>query len=157
MGTVIGQAIDYLVTNLAAPATVAVPDAMVIDGATADALSTSMIWIGRNAPEDLTAALGNRNIPNLGRRRVDETWTVHGFTDAQREGTSQKGSRDAALSLFDVVTHLVGTDPSLGGLLTNAWYCTVPTGELIQPDPPNTGACRTVVLFSIEIRNRYQP
>ena len=157
MGTVVGQAIDYLVAQLPALAVAAQPDAMVIDGITRDELSTSMIWIGRAQPEDLRAALGTRSIPTLGRRRVDETWSVDGFTDCRREGTTQKAARDAALSLFDAVAHLVGTDPSMGGLLTDAWYVTVPSAELVQPESAITGECRAVVLFSLDIRNRYQP
>jgi hypothetical protein len=66
-------------------------------------------------------------------------------------------ARDAAVALFDVVAHLVGTDPTLGGLLTNGWYVLVPSAELVQPEPPHTGGARAVFLFSIDIRNRYQP
>ena len=130
---------------------------MVIDCLTNDEVSSSMIWIGRMQPEDLMAATGNRNIPVLGRRSVDETWQVYGFTDCRRDGTAQKVARDAALSLWDVVAHLVGTDPTLGGLLTNGWFVEIPTAELIQPDPPATGSSRAVVKFSISIRNRYNP
>ena len=55
------------------------------------------------------------------------------------------------------VAHLVGTDPSLGGLLTSGWYVAIPSVELVQPDPPQTAWSRTVVLFDLKIINRYQP
>lgn len=156
-GTVVGAAIDYVVAQLAAPALVVADDAMVIDGLTNDEWSTSMIWVGRTAPDDLQAAVGTRSIPVLGRRPVDEVWRIDGFCDARREGTAQKVSRDAALALFDVVAHLVGTDPSLGGLLTSGWYVLAPNAQLVQPDPPQTAWSRSVVLWTIEIRNRYSP
>jgi len=157
MGTVVGQVIDYLVAQLAAPAKAAVPDAMVIDANTNDDLSSSMIWIGRNAPQDLQAGNAARGFPVLGRRSIDEDWTIPGFIDCHREGTDQKAARDPALALWDVVCHLASTDPTLGNIITSGYYVELPNAELFQPDPPQTAAARALVLFSVRFRSRYIP
>lgn len=156
MGTTVGAVIDYLVTNLAAPATAAISDALVIDAYTNDDLSPHMIWIGRPLPVEIDSAAGDREIPVMGRRTIDEEWDIGSFIDCKAEGTAQKTSRDQAIALFDVVAHLIGTDPSLGGLLVSGWYIELPLARMIQVDPEKTAWTRTVIAFTARVRNRYQ-
>ena len=152
--TAVGAATDYLVTQLQPLAAAAVADALVIDANTNDEHSDSEIWIGRRGPQDLTAGPGVRGIPVLGTRRVDEEWTIAGFVDCRREGTDQKGSRDPALALWDVLCRLVATDPSLGGVLSSPWYAQLAAAQIEYPDPPQTAASRTVITFGLKIKNR---
>ena len=153
-GTCVGAATDYLVATLQPLAAAAVADAVVIDANTNDDHSDSEVWIGRRGPQDLGVGPALRVVPVLGTRRVDEEWTISGFIDVRREGTDQKGSRDPALALWDVLCRLVATDPSLGGSLSSPWFAQLTTAEMTYPDPPQTGACRTVIQFGLKIKNR---
>lgn len=155
-GTVVGAATDYLVAQLQPLAAAAVADALVIDANTNDDKTDAEVWIGRRGPQDLVAGPGVRGIPVLGTRKVDEQWTIQGFVDVRREGTDQKGSRDPALLLWDVVCRLVATDPSLGGVLSSPWYAQLTAMEMQYPDPPQTASSRTVITFGVVIKNRVQ-
>jgi hypothetical protein len=156
--SVIGQAIDYLVSTLAPLAAASVADALVIDSNTNDNLSPAMIWIARKGPEDRTAADLVNVTPLVGRRRVDETWNLYGFVDVKRDGTNQTVSRADAVKLYSVVIGLAITDPTLGGLLASGpWWAELTGVTLRQPDPKSTAESRTLIPFTIKIKNRYYP
>ena len=155
MGTVVGAVIDYLVTQLPAPAAAVNPGAIIVDGNTNDEIGPAMIYIGRAQPEDLQAGTNTRIIPVLGTRRVQERISVPCFVDCLADGTAQKTSRDLALALYDVVCHLVANDPGLSGVLSSPYYAQVTNVQLIQPDPPTTAQSRAVLLFDVTAENRY--
>ncbi len=155
MGTVVGAATDYLVTHLGQLVVAAQADCLVIDANTNDEKSDTIVWIGRRAPQDTTGGAAVRGLPVMGSRRVDETWTIDCFIDAKRDGTDQKTSRDAAVSVYDVVCRLVSTDPTLGGLLTFGYPAEIRAVSMLYPDPPATAQSRTVISFSVLVKNRY--
>lgn len=157
MGTAIGATIDYLFAQLPAPCVAAQPDCVVVDGVSRGPVSRTMLWIGKSQPDDVQAASGPRVFPVLGVRQVQESFTIPCFIDVMRDGVYQTAARSAAISLYDVVCHLLVTDPGLGGTLSGGWYAQIKQAVLRQPEVVTQASVRAVVTFEIEATNRYQP
>jgi len=160
VGTSIAAAIDYLVSGLAAPLSVADPAAVVVDGI-ATKMSESMVFIGKAGPDSATAQTGSQTLLVLGAGRAQEDYEIPCFAYAFRpagQALSVKPARDAAVALFDVVAHFVASDRTFGGLLLQGRFAEISTVELVQGIDDESGALRIVWLsFSIHVRNHYIP
>ena len=161
MGTSIGGAIDYLVAQLPALISAVDSTAVVADNEPS-VTAQSMVVIGRTDPENATAAAGSQIIASLGALRREESYVIPCFVTVYRQGPSQKTARDAAIALFDVVAHLIATDPTLGGLLLMGRKALIDSMQLIQTrDSEDTGASGAMrlalVLFNIQVTNTYIP
>ena len=161
MGTSIGGAIDYIVANLPAPVAAVDATAVVADN---DPIVTSksLVVIGRNSPEDGTAADGSQMIVVLGANERQEGYTIPCFVSVYRPGPAQKPARDAAIALFDVVGHLIAADVTLGGLLQQGRRAEIQKMQLVQTrdsnDTGDSGAMRlALITFDINCTNTYAP
>lgn len=154
MGTAIGAAMDYLVTTLPSLVTVAVPSALVVDAITSDSVSDSMLYVGRSDPLLPRAATGTRLFPTFGTRNIDERFMIGCLIDVYRDGTVMKTARDAALAIYDVVCHLMVTDPSMGGTLKST-HGEISDVAIYQMDDAGTARRRVALPFTITAQNRY--
>jgi hypothetical protein len=159
MGTAIGAVIDYLLAQLQPLVVAVVPDALVIDTVNRGSRSANMLWLAREDIDEgaqATPLVGRRTHPLASRSTIDEAWELPCLIDCRADGVAQTLSRTPALALFDVVAHLVATDPTLGGLLTQAKYADIPSAELRQPEGTTTAQSRSLVRFTVGVKRRYQ-
>lgn len=154
MGTAIGAAMDYLVTTLPSLVTAAVPGALVVDAVTADSLGDTMLYVGRSDPMLPRGVTGTRAFPTFGTRNIDERFMIGCLIDVYRDGTVMKTARDAALSIYDVVCHLMVTDPSMGGTLKST-FGEITDVILYQMEDAGTARRRVALPFTITATNRY--
>jgi len=157
MGTSIGAAIDYIVAGLAAPAAAADSTAVVVDGVPSS-VSQSMILIGKAELESVTAVAGEQRPIVLGANRRQEDYEIPCLIYAARPGPKVKPARDAAVALYDVVSHFVANDQTLGGVLLQGRYATISTVSINQDVAGDAGADRICwIPFSIHAQNHYIP
>ena len=161
MGTSVGGAIDYLIAKLPALLTAVDSTAIVVDNEPF-VTSQSLVVIGRTEPENALAADGAQMVVQLGAGRREENYVIPCFVSVYRPGPAQKPARDAAITLFDTVAHLVASDPSLGGLLQMGRAAFIDRMQLVQTrdagDTGESGAMRLgLIIFDIHVSNSYIP
>lgn len=161
MGTSIGAAIDYLVTETVAPCQAVDPVAVVVDSWPA-AITYSMVYIGRTSADVATTSDGTEQALALGMNSRDEEYSIPCFIQCARPGPEQKPSRDAAIALFDAVNDVIAKDMTLGGALKSRTGALVDNIRVIQTrntaDTGQAGSLRiTTITFDVHCTNKYIP
>lgn len=158
MGSAIGPAFTYLLTNL--PATLeAVGDGSiaVVDG-WATTLPDDIFVLGRNDWPDQEASAGTHALQLIGGELVEEEFIIPCFIDCFRGGDEQKQARDAALAYLDAFVKFLASDRTLGGALLNGRYARLDALTIDGPVPDETSAGRRCqIKFSIRCQNQYNP
>lgn len=163
MGTSIGQGIDYLLATLP-PLLLAVDSTSVVVDNFPTVSSQSMVFIGRQGPDDGQAASETRQFLVLGAGRVEEDYLIPCYIEVTRPGPEQKPARDAALALFDAFAHLMVSEAGMtfGGVLQQGRIAQVRSVSLVQTrdgeDAGQSGTLRMAwVTFEIHVLNHYIP
>lgn len=157
MGTSIGAATDWLVVNFTS-AVAAVDSSAVVGDAVPSLSAPSMVVVGRTLPTDVQGVFGTQQPMVLGLGKNEEDYSIPCFAIADRAGTAQKPSRDAAIALFDACAHAVAQDRELGGALLEgryAWIDNVRISQMQGPGKDGGALCSTWIQFDVHCRNHY--
>lgn len=156
MGSAIGPAFTYLVTNVPAQMQAVFADVAVNDGWVTD-VSRHIFVIGRNSVDVAQASSGTNVFVELGAQHIEETFEIPCYIDCGTGGDDQSESRNDAVAMFDAFVTFLRSDLTLGGALTNGRYAQL--GSVQVDQTYNEGEAmqgrRTVISFSVVCRNKY--
>jgi len=157
MGTSIGAATDWLVANFTTAIGAVDPTAVVGDNLPS-ANAPGMVVVGRTMPTDFQGVTGTQQPVVLGLGKNEEDYSIPCFAIADRPGTAQKPSRDAAIVLFDACAHAVAQDRELGGALLegrHAWIDNIRISQMQGTAKDGGALCSTLIQFDVHCRNHY--
>lgn len=156
--SVLPAAIDYLVAQLPAALQPVDPLIVVADNIPTSQVTSSLLAIGREAPQLAGVADSLQQFKVLGRTRIDEEWVLPNFIRAL--GGNQSAARLLAFELFGAVVDFLRDDPMLGGLIQGGYFAQVSHVAYTQPQDAADFAgdlWTATVGFGIDLPNAYYP
>ena len=157
MGSAIGPAFTYLMTNLPAALQAVDSSVAVVDG-WSNQLPDDIFVVGRASETDQEASVGTDALMILGGEQIDEEFIIPCYIDCFRGGDDQSEARNAALAYLDAFVKFLATDRTLGGALQNGRYARMDAVRIDGPVLEDAAAGRRcVVQFSIRCQNQYNP
>lgn len=156
MGTAIGPALIYFMTN--GPAVIAAvnPGAVVTLGWPDDVADDVMVF-GRTLPDDSQAEVGTQAYVELGAQRVDEAFDLPFFIGCGRGGDDQTEAMLAAVAMFDAFFAFLRTDLTLGGALHDGRIAQITSHRMraTQDTREAKQGRRWLITATVTCKNRY--
>jgi hypothetical protein len=152
-GTVLADTVDYLVGMIRALPVCAAP-VQVSDGWPGTFQAQTLVCVG-GGPEDSEQSTSRTWLGVGSSRTREETFQVLVYIRAWTGGTTQKTSRDKAVSIYKAVEAALLADMRLGALLFT-YPAEIGDMDISQTKADTAQVGRlTEIRFTVNVRNRY--